>query len=1257
MYEQYKLKIIKRYEIWRKIMRYRVLIIATLAVILCASTGLLAATGVVYADSGLPPQITYGEEPDGYARAFLSRTDYEFAPLGSDEWSQARPIYPGSYQVRAVARRAFGALSYGKTHAFTIVPKEIDVAVVQSPTLYGNDPRVSADLAYSDIIACSSFEYEDSYRINTRTTPIIDAIVITDGDGNDVTAHYIIRAVITDFTFEQRNITITLEGAEAVYDGATPLLNNHYEVAGDGLLAGDYITVSTDVGDAPVDAGTVQNPAAVRITSADGGSVGDVYAVTVIRGNLRIKPRPITIATPSAEKIYDGLPLSAEGYTLGGLTPALVVGHSLDVSAWVAPTDAGVHDNVPNFKITGEGGRDVTANYAVEYAYGTLSIAPRSITVKTGSAEKVYDGFPLSMEEYALSGLTPALAQGHSLDISSWAAPTDAGVYDNVLAFKIMDAQSNDVTRDYNITYNYGKLTVHLRALTIATGTNEWIYDGTAKSYTAYTVTSGSGVSGQGFVISHNYTSMTDVVRLPGNAVGSVENILDIQIIIVSTQENVTHNYDISYIYGTLKITPREITVAPIDKEKIYDGFPLTADEFCLTEGSLAENQRAECHFAGSQTIPGIGVSSVASIAVYFGNVDVTANYDVAFEDGELLVHRRPITLRTFDAEKVYDGTPLEYHRYEIIPAPELGGLAIVDGQTADVIVTGWIMEVGETPNTAKVIILDRDGADVTDYYDISVDFGTLIIWPPPVIVGGVDGGGSGEGGGSGFGGNLGGEIDREPFAAGDNVVFYATSSVSEAAYFRIKCFGDYTGDGFSEATYYELGDINGLSLMTLAMRETERIMGYNYMGGNILIEPQSETLPYMLPYYAENGYETKNDVQIFYGDGSPYSIGRLFFSDGSPVPFNLVGDSGAFERIYRSHVQNTYLQLPSATKAELLKIATAQNLSVASNYETITRVVQYVRSRVAYDLNHEEYVGDVALYFFNQAKTGICQHYATAATAMLRALGIPARYTVGFAGDFTAGERTGVTARDAHAWVEVYLPGIGWYQLEVTGGRTGLLFGSGTGGGDWGGGGENGGGEEEDYGILGDSDDSTEDGAGRREIYINLFRLQKTYDGEPLSYKNDDYWVDIGELEGNLPAGYTLIFNLAGSLTDVGQMKISDFYGLTYRVYDENNNNVTSSFSLVLVGELLRVDLCKIEIASGDAIKRYDGTALTNNTIAVSKNFPFGYRCEARVTGTITNPGFVLNTISDVIIFDQYGIDVTRNFDIVLAPGTLTVY
>lgn len=69
--------------------------------------------------------------------------------------------------------------------------------------------------------------------------------------------------------------------------------------------------------------------------------------------------------------------------------------------------------------------------------------------------------------------------------------------------------------------------------------------------------------------------------------------------------------------------------------------------------------------------------------------------------------------------------------------------------------------------------------------------------------------------------------------------------------------------------------------------------------------------------------------------------------------------------------------------------------------------------------------------------RTGVCQDYAHLALAVYRSLGIPARYVSGYlyAADAAAGERPEDDEVDVstHAWVEVLVPGYGWWGLDPT--------------------------------------------------------------------------------------------------------------------------------------------------------------------------------------------------------------------------------
>ncbi len=121
--------------------------------------------------------------------------------------------------------------------------------------------------------------------------------------------------------------------------------------------------------------------------------------------------------------------------------------------------------------------------------------------------------------------------------------------------------------------------------------------------------------------------------------------------------------------------------------------------------------------------------------------------------------------------------------------------------------------------------------------------------------------------------------------------------------------------------------------------------------------------------------------------------------------------------------------------------------------YEAIEYVRNYLAQNTSYSLkpgtapSGEDYVE----YFLFTNKKGFCVHYATAATVMLRAMGVPARYAEGYVitkDDFenanSINQSEGNTSlkdkfemdildTNAHAWVEVYLPGLGWQPIEMT--------------------------------------------------------------------------------------------------------------------------------------------------------------------------------------------------------------------------------
>ena len=74
----------------------------------------------------------------------------------------------------------------------------------------------------------------------------------------------------------------------------------------------------------------------------------------------------------------------------------------------------------------------------------------------------------------------------------------------------------------------------------------------------------------------------------------------------------------------------------------------------------------------------------------------------------------------------------------------------------------------------------------------------------------------------------------------------------------------------------------------------------------------------------------------------------------------------------------------------------------------------------------------------FAHQRIGFCEHFASTMAILLRHERIPARLVEGFLPgtvDVSTGHES-IQTGAAHAWVEVYFPGIGWYNFDPTGGR-----------------------------------------------------------------------------------------------------------------------------------------------------------------------------------------------------------------------------
>jgi len=146
-------------------------------------------------------------------------------------------------------------------------------------------------------------------------------------------------------------------------------------------------------------------------------------------------------------------------------------------------------------------------------------------------------------------------------------------------------------------------------------------------------------------------------------------------------------------------------------------------------------------------------------------------------------------------------------------------------------------------------------------------------------------------------------------------------------------------------------------------------------------------------------------------------------------------------EYAYRDFLYDYNTALPDDIKKKVIKLCADNQLSKNNLAEDINAVQAYLAKTCQYTLSPGKTPAnrDFTDYFLFENHKGYCVHFATAATILLRALGIPARYVEGYVAnnsDLTTLDSDGYASiKDsrAHAWTEVYVPTYGWVPVEMT--------------------------------------------------------------------------------------------------------------------------------------------------------------------------------------------------------------------------------
>ena len=677
--------------------------------------------------------VSTGSASKGYDGTALTQEDASITGLVADDEGKVSAKGTGSQTEPGSSKNTYsidwGTVAAGNYNivseqlgTLTVTPGAVVLTAASGSKTYDGKALTNAAVTASGLP--EGFKAEASATgsqtdAGSSANVVDEAYVIRNAEGKDVTDMFTVSERINGtLTVNRAPLNITTGSASKPYDGK-PLTNGEAKI--EGLVNGETAAVAAT--------GSQTDPGSSSNTySIDWGNTNAAnYYITETPGTLTVTENSaeVTLTAPSASKTYDGAPLTADGTGDAKVTASgLPAGFTVEATASGSRTDAGTSDNVINkgYVIRNAVGEDKTSNFKnIALINGTLTVNKAPVTVTTGSASKAYDGYALTNNEAAITGLV----NDETAEVTATGSQTEIGVGQNTANINWGTAKPDN----YQVTQNLGTLTVtaNNNAVTLTAPSDSKVYDGTALT------ANGSGEKKvtadglpEGFTVEATATgSQTDA--------GSSPNVVNDQYVIRNAdgQDRTANFTNVIKAEGTLTVSKAAVTVTTGSANKAYDGTALTNGDASI-EG-LVNGETATVTATGSQIEPGSGDNTYS---IEWGSTKA-GNYSVSEVLGTLLVTENDaeITITAPSDSKVYDGTALTA---DGTGEKKIAVSGLPEGFVVDAVATGTQTDAGTSVNAIGegYAIRNSAGADKTACFtDVKTVNGELTVTPKEVKV------------------------------------------------------------------------------------------------------------------------------------------------------------------------------------------------------------------------------------------------------------------------------------------------------------------------------------------------------------------------------------------------------------------------------------------------------------------------------------------------------------------------------------------
>lgn len=348
---------------------------------------------------------------------------------------------------------------------------------------------------------------------------------------------------------------------------------------------------------------------------------------------------------------------------------------------------------------------------------GVIDASSRKLVFSSAGTYKTYDGEVLQADKWELS--SGKLKEGHKAQVKVFGKQTDVGKSENEFSVVILDANGADVTSDYKIERQMGILEVKPFDLTVSADDVERVYNG--KPLT------GKDAEGDGYSLDRELPADHEIkVSFVGSLTnaGTKDNTPSVSIF--HEEREVTSNFNIQALKGTLTVKPMDLIIKSFDAKKVYDGKPCeSADgvEYEILSGKMVGDDEIEVILLNKPVDAG-EYKNEFSVNILNGE---KSNYKIDYKYGKLEIEKFKITLKTESKEWDYDGSLHSHKEFSFSPSVLPEGEFVVDKNSFK-----GVKNVLDSCDNE--VAYELKGVSPTNY-EVVPEFGKLTIKPLQVTV------------------------------------------------------------------------------------------------------------------------------------------------------------------------------------------------------------------------------------------------------------------------------------------------------------------------------------------------------------------------------------------------------------------------------------------------------------------------------------------------------------------------------------------